>query len=855
MFLTIFLTAFTSFFVAAKSAEGVHIHPFEGGAQKLVFFTGEGGRHGVYHIGLDDSAILIDPRHPYFFGAIDGAESAEVKFQTNEDVQGAHKKIKSSYKFGFALLGSELLMVRPTGENSRIQLISHGHGPIHDLHVLRSEIRVIDGKQYLYFALTTSKMNGKAQVVVFDEDYNQSDSREFPVDEAANPDLLIGLLVGTLQEGIARRGADGPSRGFSRDAYFTNETLSRVQAQREPIEPVYTTLKELLTVKHEVNISTLQDATVRGPKDEEVSALTLIKPFTRDLTVQFGTKPLIGVVADTELQFRIAETLAARENANVVLTGHPGTGKSMEVDILVSEVANGRGPEFLRGYHFIAVDARSIESGGMYIGQIGNRIDAMRALSKANKIIWVIDEFHSLAGVGTHAGQNTDVTQMLKGEMARGQFQVIGMTTKHEFLQAFGADRAFIERFTQIEKTEPTGQKLKDLILGWATFQEFNPPSNTVLEEAIRIANDFDAIGAQPRKTTRLLDNVYARMKMKGSFGISPSLIDLHQTARDRIGFDPALLDPRLGRQRVEAMSAALDRAVIGQEAAKATLRDGTVTFLAGVHDRGQARMKVLLTGPEGQGKTFLAKAYAESMNLPYAIIEMGQFAQGAPFGKGPLALAADAVAKNAFTVLIFDEIDKCPPLVQEQLLRALGEGRSVVQRELQPGKLVSDTVDFRNSVVIFTANASADLFSKPSLGFFNMNKGLSSSDARALVRSGNISRFLLDRVDDVVVMLPLNQAQFLTAIKSHLENLLGDLSSRGYKIQFSGQDKYLKYLSGFWVAGISNREIERLLRPLRTLVANDSLFSEGPRDAKAVRLKFEGEILRVIDSCEGSLQ
>ena len=82
-------------------------------------------------------------------------------------------------------------------------------------------------------------------------------------------------------------------------------------------------------------------------------------------------------------------------------------------------------------------------------------------ISKINKIIWVIDEFHSLKGKGTHEYQSNDISEMMKPGLANGELHVIGMSTEDEFYGAYAGDTPLLERFAIANKEEPRGEELQ----------------------------------------------------------------------------------------------------------------------------------------------------------------------------------------------------------------------------------------------------------------------------------------------------------------------------------------------------------------------------------------------------------
>lgn len=138
------------------------------------------------------------------------------------------------------------------------------------------------------------------------------------------------------------------------------------------------------------------------------------------------------------------------------------------------------------------------------------------------------------------------------------------------------------------------------------------------------------------------------------------------------------------------------------------------VMGLSGVqHSSGANKPRGVLffAGPTGVGKTELAKSLArllfedESTCLrfdmsEYASSHSDQKLMGAPPGYVGYAAGGqltNAIKKNPFSVLLFDEIEKADPTILDKFLQILEDGR------MTDGK--GETVYFSEAIIIFTSN------------------------------------------------------------------------------------------------------------------------------------------------------
>ena len=168
------------------------------------------------------------------------------------------------------------------------------------------------------------------------------------------------------------------------------------------------------------------------------------------------------------------------------------------------------------------------------------------------------------------------------------------------------------------------------------------------------------------------------------------------------------------------------EKRIKGQDAALERTLDvvkRAVTGMNGLSSSSTAKPKGVLffAGPTGTGKTETAKALAEKLfGTESACIrfDMSEYAQshadqklmGAPpgyVGYEAGGQLTNAVKKNPFAILLFDEIEKAHPSIFDKFLQILEDGR------LTDGQ--GHTVYFSETVIIFTSNLG--MYVKDALG------------------------------------------------------------------------------------------------------------------------------------------
>ncbi len=182
--------------------------------------------------------------------------------------------------------------------------------------------------------------------------------------------------------------------------------------------------------------------------------------------------------------------------------------------------------------------------------------------------------------------------------------------------------------------------------------------------------------------------------------------------------------NPWKNLDRTKINKASFEKRVKGQDAAISKTLDiikRAITGLAGLQGSSHTRPKGILffAGPTGTGKTETAKTLAEILfgdENCCIRFDMSEYSQGhsdqkllgAPpgyIGYEAGGQLTNAVKKNPFSILLFDEIEKAHPSIFDKFLQILEDGR------MTDGQ--GNTVYFSESIIIFTSN----------LGIFTSNE------------------------------------------------------------------------------------------------------------------------------------
>ena len=461
--------------------------------------------------------------------------------------------------------------------------------------------------------------------------------------------------------------------------------------------------------------SRLQDMVVKNEEGDEVDLVEALKSFVEDIAPvkmrqeeydYFGTeirKSLIG--------------MNMRKGGSVRVVGSPGTGKSYFSDVLVSYIrSHGPGSEALQDRLYLRLNASALQAGTKYTGAVETRMNAIKEAAALIPVVLVVDEMHTLVGAGTHVSNANDIFQLIKTELASGRIKIIGTTTSGEWTNHFSKDPALMERFPiEIAIKEPTAEKMLGIM---HSFMKSEYPDNKIavsdkmLEHIIGTASLFDPIGANPRKSLRLLDFV-----MSAATHDSLETVDSHwviEYASSLYNYDISSLTPARIRQRLVDFSATVDKSMFGNDEAKVQVREALGEhFFHQFNGTSRKPFAALLYGQRGVGKTSFANLIAKGLGFEMAKIMMADYGHAYEV-QGFLSRLALAIRKNPYQVIMLDELEKADPAVQRAILQVLEDGRFEANISGHGQSIQMTEVDASKIIFIGTTNAAQHLANVP---------------------------------------------------------------------------------------------------------------------------------------------
>ena len=284
---------------------------------------------------------------------------------------------------------------------------------------------------------------------------------------------------------------------------------------------------------------------------------------------------------------------------------------------------------------------------------------------------------------------------------------------------------------------------------------------------------------------------------------------------------------------------------VIGQDAAVEKVALSIQRSRAGLKDENRPIGVFLFVGPTGVGKTLLAKELSKWLfdeRRGLIRIDMSEYGEkhnvsrliGSPpgyVGYGEGGQLTEAVRRQPYAVVLFDEIEKAHPEVFNAMLQIFDEGH------LTDGS--GRKVDFRNTVIIMTSNVGsrAAVQRAVQVGYSTSSKTVVEQAAPQIEYRKALERTFapefLNRIDDIIVFRTLTLEDVERIVELELRRLLARTQRLGYKVEISAEAKrrlaVMGYEARYGVRSLKRTLLDNVEEPLSTLII-EGRVNEGAK-------------------------
>ena len=285
-------------------------------------------------------------------------------------------------------------------------------------------------------------------------------------------------------------------------------------------------------------------------------------------------------------------------------------------------------------------------------------------------------------------------------------------------------------------------------------------------------------------------------------------------------------------KEKLLNLSSNMKKRVIGQDEAVNTVADAIIRARSGIKDPNRPIGSFIFMGPTGVGKTELAKSLANELfdsDKHMVRIDCSEYMEsfnvsrllGAPpgyVGYDEGGELTEAVRRNPYSIILFDEIEKAHPDIFNILLQILDDGRITDST----GKLV----DFKNTIIIMTSNLGSE--------YILDNK----EDSNKLVMETLKHTFrpeFINRIDEIIIFKSLGKDVVYNILDKVIRETEMRLKNINLKIELTDSAKEF-IIENSYEEAFGARPIKRYVtHNIETLIADKIVRDELKPNSKII--------------------
>jgi ATP-dependent Clp protease ATP-binding subunit ClpA len=508
----------------------------------------------------------------------------------------------------------------------------------------------------------------------------------------------------------------------------------------------------------------------------------LLQKYARDIRTSavFSTLSANAPFAKEKI-VEIESSLARSKEANVLLVGEAGVGKTDLIMAVQRRMQTGKSLAAIRGQQIIVLDTNRLfatlpDKQSLELTILGIFNEAVIS----GNIIIVIENLSVFMREAESMG--IFVPELIDQYLATPDLHLIATDTPgayHTYLETKGG---FVRRFSEILIDTPdlgaTTRVLQNIALQHeAKYQTF---FTYPALHALTVASDrYIVEGVLPDKAIALLIDVAGVAKQRKLSVITGDFV--YEVVSEKTGV-PAGPISEEERDVLLNLEDKLHQQVVGQEPALTAIARTMRRARAGIQSADKPIGSFLFLGPTGVGKTETAKALATVFfggEDKMRRIDMSEFsgndAVAKLIGDGESAgVLPTLLREHPYSVVLLDEFEKASHFVHDIFLQVLDEGVFTDSRGTQ--------VNARNTIIIATSNAGSQLI----LDTVQQRKALSTLSAEiinSIIKAGVFRPVLINRFDNTVIFEPLSVGQQTEVAHMLLSSLYERVKEQGYEL------------------------------------------------------------------------
>jgi ATP-dependent Clp protease ATP-binding subunit ClpA len=484
---------------------------------------------------------------------------------------------------------------------------------------------------------------------------------------------------------------------------------------------------------------------------------------------------------------KIGEMLSGSRE-NILVIGDPGSGKTSLIKGIAHKVIEGTEYQSLTNKRIVSMELGGIIAGTKSHGELSERLNnAINEAKHSADIILFIDEIHTLvAGAGNSSAESSVIFSILEPQLAAGDIQFIGATSKQNYRKLIEPNGAFARLFNILE-LDPASKEESIAILKYEVAELEKKRGVFVtfpaLKRIVDLSEKLMHERVLPDKAVQILDRT-ASSAAHTTKKINVELVEHEIAEMTKIPIETVSEDEAKKLLNIETE---LKKMVVGQDHAIKQIGAALKRARAGMRDEKKPIASFLFVGTTGVGKTQTAKSLAktyfgDAKNM--IRLDMSEYQQvdslsrliGAPDGS-TRGILTEKVRSQPFALLLLDELEKAHHNILLTFLQVLDDGRMTDSTGV--------TVDFTNTIIIATSNAGTRVIQQ---AFESGKSGEEMKEAAMIeVRKAFAPEFL-NRFNGIIVFNPLSRENVHDIALLALRDVATSADEKGIKVAFSEQ-------------------------------------------------------------------